>query len=57
MRNLITWYKVAFFFEAKVKLNHSIVFKWSNFGEQCNPSLPPPPRLAFKVAGLIVFYR
>ena len=55
MRNLITWYKVAFFFEAKVKLNHSIVFKWSNFGEQCNPSLPPPPPTCIQSCGVDCF--
>ena len=47
--------KRRFSFEAKVKLNHSIVFNWGNFGEQYNPS--PPPPLPFKVVGLIVFYR
>ena len=37
--------KRRFSFEAKVKLNHSIVFNWGNFGEQYNPSPPPPPSI------------
>ena len=56
MRSLITWYKVAFSFDAKLKLNHSVVFKWGNFGEQYNPLPPsPPPPTSIQSCGVDCF--